>query len=98
MNLAEIKGIEVKLRNNLANKKTTEYREDVVYQYQFTKARRRLTERRAGIRGVALFLLLLLMGCEPMDANVSAYCPCERCCGVYADGITASGHVYPAGG
>ncbi|KKN55608.1 hypothetical protein LCGC14_0580800 [marine sediment metagenome] len=23
--------------------------------------------------------------------NVSAYCPCERCCGDFADGITASG-------
>ena len=23
--------------------------------------------------------------------NVSAYCPCEKCCGVFADGITASG-------
>jgi len=23
--------------------------------------------------------------------NVSAYCPCERCCGEFADGITASG-------
>ncbi len=23
--------------------------------------------------------------------NVSAYCPCEKCCGKFADGITASG-------
>ena len=30
-------------------------------------------------------------------ANVSAYCPCELCCGVYADGVTASGHVIQPG-
>ena len=30
-------------------------------------------------------------------ANVSAYCPCELCCGIYADGITASGHVIQPG-
>ena len=24
--------------------------------------------------------------------RVTAYCPCEKCCGQYADGITASGH------
>jgi len=23
--------------------------------------------------------------------NVSAYCPCEKCCGSFADGVTASG-------
>ncbi len=32
-----------------------------------------------------------------LDANVSAYCPCEKCCGVYADGITASGHKIKTG-
>lgn len=26
-----------------------------------------------------------------IDMNVSAYCPCEKCCGRWADGITASG-------
>ena len=25
-------------------------------------------------------------------ARVTAYCPCEKCCGQFADGITASGH------
>ena len=29
---------------------------------------------------------------ETVSMNVSAYCPCEKCCGIFADGITASGH------
>ena len=29
--------------------------------------------------------------------NVSAYCPCELCCGAFADGVTASGHVIQPG-
>lgn len=33
----------------------------------------------------------------PEIYNVSAYCPCELCCGVYADGITANGHVIEQG-
>lgn len=29
--------------------------------------------------------------------TLTAYCPCERCCGDWADGITASGHKIMAG-
>ena len=29
--------------------------------------------------------------------EVTAYCPCEKCCGKWADGITASGHKIEAG-
>jgi len=32
-----------------------------------------------------------------VDMRVSAYCPCEKCCGKWADGITASGHVIQPG-
>lgn len=28
---------------------------------------------------------------------ISAYCPCEKCCGVFADGLTASGTVATEG-
>ncbi len=27
-----------------------------------------------------------------VQMRVTAYCPCEKCCGQYADGITTSGH------
>lgn len=62
-------------------------------------------ERKLGI-GV-MFLCIALAGCEPpvrpqtttetIDANVSAYCPCERCCGKYSDGITANGYKIQPG-
>ena len=29
--------------------------------------------------------------------RVTAYCPCEKCCGKWADGITASGHKIKPG-
>lgn len=29
--------------------------------------------------------------------RVTAYCPCEKCCGEFADGITASGHKIEPG-
>ena len=38
-----------------------------------------------------------LGGVVTFTANVSAYCPCEKCCNEYADGITASGHVIQPG-
>ncbi len=32
-----------------------------------------------------------------IEMNVSAYCPNSCCCGVYSDGITASGHEIQPG-
>ncbi|MHC4477489.1 MAG: 3D domain-containing protein [Planctomycetota bacterium] len=31
-------------------------------------------------------------GWETVRMRVTAYCPCRKCCGRFADGITASGH------
>ena len=47
-----------------------------------------------------LIILALLLSSSIADkanyttfkANVSAYCPCSKCCGEYADGVTANGH------
>jgi len=33
---------------------------------------------------------------DAIEMNVSAYCPCESCCGQWSDGVTASG--FPATG
>ena len=34
---------------------------------------------------------------QTVRMRVTAYCPCARCCGQYADGMTACGHVIEAG-
>jgi len=31
------------------------------------------------------------------EFKVTAYCPCKKCCGKFADGITASGHIIQKG-
>ncbi len=31
-------------------------------------------------------------GWQTVKMRVTAYCPCPKCCGEYADGITANGH------
>lgn len=67
---------------------------------------RRFRLRADGETMTATLILLILAPCgvldgrtgaEPPIYRVSAYCPCERCCGVWADGITASGHVIKPG-
>lgn len=50
--LAQIKGSEVKLRESLTRNMPKEFRADVQYAYKFVKARRRLAERRLGIRKI----------------------------------------------
>jgi 3D (Asp-Asp-Asp) domain-containing protein len=32
-----------------------------------------------------------------LQMRVTAYCPCEQCCGEWADGITANGHTISQG-
>ncbi|MHC4618100.1 MAG: 3D domain-containing protein [Planctomycetota bacterium] len=34
---------------------------------------------------------------QTVEMRVTAYCPCESCCGEYADGITACGHQIQPG-
>ena len=49
----------------------------------------------ACVIGVIIFIILFVTGpCqadEYVRFRVTAYCPCSRCCGSFADGITASG-------
>lgn len=32
-----------------------------------------------------------------ISMRVTAYCPCEKCCGEWADGVTSNGHVIEPG-
>lgn len=34
---------------------------------------------------------------KEVEMEVTAYCPCSKCCGKWADGITASGHKIAPG-
>ncbi|MHC4755447.1 MAG: 3D domain-containing protein [Planctomycetota bacterium] len=34
---------------------------------------------------------------QTLQMRVTAYCPCEKCCGQFADGITANGHKIQPG-
>lgn len=36
-------------------------------------------------------------GWVTISMRVTAYCPCEKCCGEWADGVTANGHVIEPG-
>jgi 3D (Asp-Asp-Asp) domain-containing protein len=36
-------------------------------------------------------------GWTTISMRVTAYCPCEKCCGDWADGVTANGHVIEPG-
>ena len=36
-------------------------------------------------------------GYKLVTMNVSAYCPCQKCCGFFSDGVTAHGHVIQPG-
>lgn len=61
-----------------------------------------LADRRMGVSAVAVVLsillaLFLIFACSQSHAGeiwkVTAYCPCKKCCGRNAQGITASGKV-----
>ena len=51
--LSDLKASEVKLRESLKNERIPEFRADIEWAYRFTKARRRLVERRLGMKGRA---------------------------------------------
>jgi len=46
---------------------------------------------------IAMLVLLFICSVSKADyiveMNVSAYCPCEKCCGEWADGFTACGKL-----
>ena len=47
-----------------------------------------------------LLLLAVLSGLalsQSVRMNVSAYCPCSKCCGAYSDGYTATGYKIKPG-
>ena len=44
-----------------------------------------------------LLIIALLCAKPPEIWKLTAYCPGACCCGAYADGITASGHVIKPG-
>jgi 3D (Asp-Asp-Asp) domain-containing protein len=46
---------------------------------------------------VITILSILLLLFEPIQVEATAYCGCEVCCGDWADGVTASGHVIQEG-
>jgi len=41
--------------------------------------------------GWLLILLVAVQRVEVRTCEVTAYCPCKKCCGRFADGVTASG-------
>ena len=47
--LADLKGVEVRLRDSAKRERIGVFRRDIKYAYRLTKARRRLAERRVGI-------------------------------------------------
>ena len=53
--LTDLKAVEITHRNRMAQETISEFKDDIEWAYRFTRARRRLAERRAGIRGIALW-------------------------------------------
>ena len=55
MNLAELKGAEQRLKTSLENEKCREFAADIVVAWMTVRARVKLAERKAGIRGKPLW-------------------------------------------
>lgn len=49
------------------------------------------------ITWVILFANAVLSASTTLEMEVTAYCPCEKCCGTGSPGITASGHKIQPG-